>query len=339
MTDIQKCSNCGCKKLLNFFKVRENTGKIYKTCISCCERFKCEVENCDFKCSANVNLQTHIKQVHDKINDFECDKCEYKCSTNGNLQQHIKSVHDKIKDYECDKCEYNCSANGNLQKHIKQVHDKIKDFECDKCEYTCSQKIDLQKHIKSVHDKIKDYECDKCEFKCSENGNLLQHIKQVHDKIKDFECDKCEYTCSQNNNLQQHILICKGQNHSNISGLELRTKEALEQLGFIEDIDYIFNSSYSKLTDFCGKKLRPDFRFLDHKIIIEADGKQHFKPQTFGGVSSERAKEFFKLTQEYDKIKNNFCEKYGYKMIRISYKDIKDVLSILHSELDKIINY
>ena len=108
---------------------------------------------------------------------------------------------------------------------------------------------------------------------------------------------------------------------------------------FLEDIDYIFNSSYSKLTDYCGKRLRPDIRFFDHKIIIEADGRQHFEAVTFGNISQERAEEIFKLTQENDKIKNNFCEKFGYKMIRISHKDIKDILSILQVELEEEINY
>ena len=339
MTDIQKCSNCGCKKLLKFFKVRENTGKIYKTCISCCERFKCEL--CEYKCASNYDLQRHIKQVHDKIKDFECTECNYKCSTNSTLQKHIKAVHDKIKDFECDfeDCKHTCSSNGNLQKHIKQVHDKIKDFECEKCEFKCSRNDHLQKHIKAVHDKIKEFECELCEFKCSQSGDLQRHIKAVHDKIKDFECEKCEYKCSQKGDLQKHILICKGSDHSNKSGLELRTTEALEQLGFIEDIDYIFNSSYSKLTDYCGKHLRPDFRFLDHKIMIEADGEQHFKPATFCGISKERAEENFKLTKEYDQIKNNFCKKYGYKMIRIKHNEIKDVLEILQFELDKIIEY
>jgi hypothetical protein len=310
--ELQKCSKCGCNKLLKFFKIRENTGKIYKTCISCCERFKCDFEDCEYTCALSGNLKRHIKQIHDNIKDFECDfeDCKYTCSTNSILQQHIKRIHDKIKDYECNLCEYKCSTNGDLKRHIKQVHDKIKD-----------------------------YECELCDYKCSTNTDLQIHIKAVHNKIKDIKCELCDYKCSTNSSLQKHILICKGENHTNISGLELRTKEALEQLGFLEDIDYIFNSTYSKLTDYCGRHLRPDFRFFDYKIIIEADGEQHFKSATFGGISRERAEKKFKLTQERDQIKNNFCEKFGYKMIRISYKDIKDTLSILHSELDEVINY
>ena len=59
---LQKCSTCGCKKLLKFFKIRENTGVYYKTCNECCEKYKCG--ECNHKCSTKSNLQTHIKAVH-----------------------------------------------------------------------------------------------------------------------------------------------------------------------------------------------------------------------------------------------------------------------------------
>ena len=34
-------------------------------------------EQCDFKCSTKGILNMHIKQVHDKINDVECEQCGY----------------------------------------------------------------------------------------------------------------------------------------------------------------------------------------------------------------------------------------------------------------------
>ena len=37
---LRKCSRCGSNKLLKFFKIREKTGAVYKTCMSCCERTK-----------------------------------------------------------------------------------------------------------------------------------------------------------------------------------------------------------------------------------------------------------------------------------------------------------
>lgn len=39
----------------------------------------------------------HIKQVHDKIKDLECDQCTYTCSNKGNLNAHIIIIHKKIK--------------------------------------------------------------------------------------------------------------------------------------------------------------------------------------------------------------------------------------------------
>ena len=44
--ELQKCSRCGCKKLLKFFKVRENTGQYYKTCIKCCEKSLENIKKC-----------------------------------------------------------------------------------------------------------------------------------------------------------------------------------------------------------------------------------------------------------------------------------------------------
>ena len=333
---LQKCSTCGCKKLLKFFKIRGNTGEYYKTCNECCEKYKCN--KCDYKCPCKSSLTKHIKQVHDKIKDNECPECDFKCSTNGHLQRHIKSVHDKIKDYECPECDFKCCVNSSLSKHIKQVHDKLKDHECTECDFKCSTNQDLQKHIKRVHDKIKDFKCSKCNYKCSSNDDLQKHIKRVHDKIKDFECPKCSFKTCTNGDLTVHIKICTGTNTS-ISGLELRCIEALTDLGFEQDYEYVYNNTYYKLTDWCGKRLRPDFRLVNHKIIIETDGSQHYKPKAFGSMSQEQAETTFKLIQENDKLKDDFCKEFGYKMVRISYKDISNILSILHNELQDILDF
>ena len=44
--DVKKCSKCGCKKLLKFFKIRKNTGAYYKTCMKCCEKSKKTKKRC-----------------------------------------------------------------------------------------------------------------------------------------------------------------------------------------------------------------------------------------------------------------------------------------------------
>jgi hypothetical protein len=232
-------------KLLSFFKVRKNTGIILKTCIQCGEeRFKCDQDRCNYKCSSNARLQVHIKAVHDKIKDHECPDCDYKCTRNAHLQLHIKTVHDKIKDYECPDCEFKSSTNTGLQVHIN---------------------------------------------------------------------------------------TCTGLR--NISSGEFKIIQCLEELGFFEDEDYRYNSTLSELTKYCGKTLRFDFIFILFLIVIEYDGEQHERPVRFGGISQEEAEEKFQKTKDYDKLKDDFCRDNGYKMVRISYKDYPNILSILHTEL------
>lgn len=341
------------------------------------KRFTCD--RCEYSSDRKDKLNNHIKAVHDKIKDFFCDRddCKKAFSTNGDLQTHIKGVHDKIKDFVCDRddCEMAFSTNGNLQTHIKMVHEKIKDFECnrDDCEMAFCTKTQLKRHIKAVHDKIKDFVCnrDNCKMAFSTNGKLKRHIKQVHDKIKDFVCDidDCKKSFTTNENLKQHLAnihgigvkwyYCsenncdyKSKNNSALkrhqercmgqgvgSNGEKYVKKCLSNLGFLLDIDYVYDQTFQPLSQYTNKNLRPDFRFLNHNIIIEYDGIQHFKPKDFGGISKERAEQQFKETQENDKLKDDFCKENNFKMIRIPYTEFANTLSILSVELFDIIDW
>jgi very-short-patch-repair endonuclease len=115
--------------------------------------------------------------------------------------------------------------------------------------------------------------------------------------------------------------------------------ESFEELGFYKNEDYYHNSTFSELTKYCGgKRLRFDFMFVNHKRVFEFDGIQHFMPVRFGGISQEQAEENFRKQQEHDKLKDDFCKENGYKMVRISYKDYPNILSILHAELMNIMD-
>jgi hypothetical protein len=207
---------------------------------------------------------------------------------------------------------------------------------------------DLHCHLWSKHDisssdAFKYHPCNLCEKKFKFNRNLNEHLWMVHnisssDAYKYHQCNNCGYTSKTLSCLKRHLTTCTGTSTS-ISGLEMRCMEALFELGFEQDTDYIYNKSFSQLTDWCGKFLRPDIRFINHKIIIELDGSQHHKPKTFGGMSIEEAEENFENIQHSDKLKNDFCRIYGYKMIRIPYTKITDMLSILHSKLEEILDF
>ena len=311
----EKCYRCKCWRLPASFL--NSKGRKLKCCSNCREKYKCA--QCDYKSAIKSNLKIHIKQVHDKIKDIKCPQCDYKCSSKSHLKIHIKRIHDKVKNFECNQCDYKCSTKSDLTKHIKWVHVKVKNFECNQCDYKCPEKSSLKIHIKSVHEKIKDIECphDNCDFKCSRKSSLTLHIKSVHYKIKKFRCPQCNFKSAQKSNLDTHVKICTGE--ENISSGELRVKKALEAM----EIKFVREYTPEKLQ---AKKLRYDFYLPDYDLYIEYDGRQHFRPVRFGGMSTEQAKENLHKCQRNDSIKDNFAKD---KLLRIKYTEFGKIPQLI----------
>ncbi len=82
--------------------------------------------------------------------------------------------------------------------------------------------------------------------------------------------------------------------------------------------------------------LRFDFViFKNNKInlLIEYDGKQHYKPINFGGISDDEALINYKRTKKYDNIKNQYCLKNNIPLLRIPYWDFHNIENILDKAL------
>lgn len=82
-----------------------------------------------------------------------------------------------------------------------------------------------------------------------------------------------------------------------------------------------------------------DFGIINDKneliTLIEYDGKQHFDPVQFGGMSLERAVEELNITKRNDNIKSQYCKDNNIPLLRIPYWDFDNIESILHNELLK----
>ena len=328
---------------------------------------------CDYKSSNNSHLQRHLWGIHDistsdvfKFHNCPEIECKSKFKIASDLNRHLWtnhniSVSESFHFHNCPEieCKSKFKSPAILNGHLWQVHNiSVSKSYCfhncsqDECKSKFKTSHELNRHLWtnhniSVSDVFKFHNCPEIECKSifKTIDELNSHLWQVHnisvsDVFKFHNCPKenCDAYFKFASQLQKHLTTCTGSNTS-ISGLELRCMEALAYLGFEQHEDYIYNKSFSELTDWSGKSLRPDIRFIHHKIIIELDGEQHYKPRTFGGISEEQSEENFKLTQENDKLKNDFCRIYGYKMIRIPYTYITDMLTILHLELQDIIEF
>lgn len=82
--------------------------------------------------------------------------------------------------------------------------------------------------------------------------------------------------------------------------------------------------------------LKFDFYLPNYNICIEYDGEQHKKPICFGGISEKEAIKEFKLTQERDKIKNEYCKTHNIPLLRIPYTEFDNIEIILESFLKEI---
>lgn len=72
-----------------------------------------------------------------------------------------------------------------------------------------------------------------------------------------------------------------------------------------------------------------DFYLPEHNTIIEYNGKQHYFPiEFFGGQKS------FRILQERDKIKANYCNENNINFLTISYKEKAMIDTILNNKLN-----
>lgn len=102
---------------------------------------------------------------------------------------------------------------------------------------------------------------------------------------------------------------------------ETRIAELLQENNISYKREYTFTDLSGK-----NKKLRFDFAVFDNQNnlshLIEFDGIQHFEQKGFS-----QNEEDFKLLQEYDSLKNNYCKEHNIKLIRIPYTKL-DILKI-----------
>lgn len=76
-------------------------------------------------------------------------------------------------------------------------------------------------------------------------------------------------------------------------------------------------------------RLRFDFYLPDYNLLLEYDGEHHFRPIRFGGISKELAQINYEKTRRSDELKQAFAKSRGIAMLRISYREFKNISSIL----------
>lgn len=103
---------------------------------------------------------------------------------------------------------------------------------------------------------------------------------------------------------------------------------------FLEENQINYRTQYSFKELVHKRRLKFDFAiFIKGELfcLIEFDGPQHFY-----GVSLYGGEKSLKEQKKRDELKNKFCKEDGYKLIRISYKEINQIDLILNEHLSKL---
>ena len=148
-----------------------------------------------------------------------------------------------------------------------------------------------------------------------EGYTLLTTEYTNYEQKLEYICDKGHHHSTTYDNFKQgsRCPYCK------TSKGEKKIKDILDAF----EIKYIYNKNI-----WGDSHLRPDFYLEDYNLVIEYDGIQHFEPiEYFGG------EERFKMTQQKDIEKNDYCKVNNIDMLRIPYWEYENIETILKRKL------
>ncbi|QXN70109.1 hypothetical protein INTERNEXUS_68 [Bacillus phage vB_BspM_Internexus] len=148
----------------------------------------------------------------------------------------------------------------------------------------------------------------------NEYTHAHKHVTLYHGK-----CEKTFKIKPNNFILGYRCPHCSNGIGRNSSGIQIITNY-FNQNNIYFEIEKSFSDLVNPKT---GRRLRFDFYFEDEdgtKILVEYDGKQHFKPSDFFG-----GEEGLEDIQFRDNLKNEYCKRKGYKLFRFNYTQLSNL--------------
>lgn len=303
------------------------------------------------KCSKNFKLDTEafIVRARETHGDkYDYSKVEYKstekkicivCPEHGEFWQ---TPHDHLGGHGCASCagskkltteDFITRArkiHGNRYDYSKVDYKNLKEKVC----IICSEHGEFWQAPKDHLDGCGCKKCNLSEMAAAlpeqRKEIFLRRSREIHGDKYDYS--KADYKsskekvciiCPEHGEFWQiahdHMNGCKCPQCAKKSLGEAKIKETLTDMG----IKFIHDKAS---LNFLGR-LRPDFYLPDYNLVIEYDGKQHFRE--FFTISSETLEQ----RQERDALKNKLCEENGVEILRIPYWDLVHIETILKQKL------
>ena len=148
-------------------------------------RYKCS--KCDktfLQKSALKMHELHRHRTEDK--NLKCNVCEKDFTNSFRLSRHIKTIHKKDCQFQCEKCSTGFKDSKMLRAHNRNTHlthlKKVPDKACDLCPKMFVDVISLGIHLTREHN-MKNEKCEQCDFASFWPPSLNRHMK-IHAREK-----------------------------------------------------------------------------------------------------------------------------------------------------------
>ena len=176
-------------------------------------------------------------------------------------------------------------------------------------------------------------------IKKSNTYEFIEKAKKIHGDKYDYS--ETEYTGAFNYikfkcNCCDNVNTVKACNHLQGQGCSFCTKsegeKTIESYLSHNNIIYVHNKEFKNLKD--KKRLSYDFYIPEKNILIEFNGQQHYK----------FCKWFYKTPHDFhrqlhhDWLKRKYAKDNNIKLLTISFRDFKNIKTILEEELKELIN-
>lgn len=277
----------------------------------------------NFKAKCNISGEIFYPSLYSLVKKNSCCKAcgiikKSKLKTSKARDDFLNNLNCKLKhiimleEYVTKKTKIKFYCNKHNRVFYKTPDDILKSLGCDIC-----RKEFISKVISYTNEDYLNM------FKSNViNIKLLSEYNGMKNKVK-LKCDICGFEWEANAYGVLHGVGCPSCNES-------KGEKLIRSLLEKNNIKYI--KEYTPKWE--NTLYRYDFFLPEYKILIEFDGKQHFKE--FSGT-------VFRTTSSLadrmlnDKVKNKLALKNSVKLMRISYSEYKNIKSFFIEELYKFI--
>ncbi len=181
---------------------------------------------------------------------------------------------------------------------------------------------------------LKGYKCKECADRSYSKKEFIDKANKIHDHEFDYSevsfltiREKIKITCKKHGIFLQrgdsHLSGCKCPKCKKESKGEKNIRLFLENNNLNFECQKKFDSCFNPKTNY---KLPFDFYLPDLNLLVEYDGPQHFHSISFFG-----GEEKLKSRIINDEVKNEFACKNEINLLRIDYKQIKNIEKILNN--------